>query len=62
MSKPKPTPRPWAAIAVELSEFVQRIFDETLCVCKFNRIGGTNVWCTRCAAEKLLAKARGESA
>lgn len=49
------------ATAPELAEFVQREYDATNCICKLNAIGGTDVFCTNCAAAVLLAKARGDN-
>jgi hypothetical protein len=41
----------------ELIDFVRECHANTECVCKLNAICGTDVTCTHCQAETLLAKA-----
>lgn len=51
------------AAAPDLLDFVRGIFNATACVCRLNKIVeplGAGVPCTRCDAEKLIAKAEGK--
>ena len=50
------------AAAPDMYDFIKAIRDSTTCICHLNAITGTDVPCTQCIADKLLAKAEGRDA
>lgn len=48
------------AAAPDLLAFVRKQYEATFCICHLNAIGGTDVPCTRCEADALIAKAEGK--
>lgn len=47
------------AAAPDLLAFVMAQFASTVCICAFKASGYTDIPCTRCDAESLIAKAEG---